>query len=64
MDHYSKNDLETAKAVELFLQKDVGKPGEEGWLPRDLASAKYVFFTRISGGFSPLMVINTATTGR
>ncbi|RDB27929.1 hypothetical protein Hypma_002146 [Hypsizygus marmoreus] len=33
MDHYSKNDLQTAKPTEHFF-KDIGKPGHDGWLTK------------------------------
>ncbi|KAG6822807.1 hypothetical protein H0H87_002584 [Tephrocybe sp. NHM501043] len=39
MDHFSKNDYETAKATELFF-RDVGKTGEEGWMPKALGHFK------------------------
>ncbi|KAG6907371.1 hypothetical protein DXG01_009192 [Tephrocybe rancida] len=38
MDHFSKNDYETAKATELFF-RDVGKTGEEGWMAKALSHA-------------------------
>ncbi|KAF8143755.1 tryptophan dimethylallyltransferase-domain-containing protein [Mycena galopus ATCC 62051] len=38
MDFFGKNDLTTAQSVENFL-KEVGKPGESGWLPGDIARA-------------------------
>ncbi|KAG6812895.1 hypothetical protein H0H92_015630 [Tricholoma furcatifolium] len=38
MDHFSKNDYETAKATELFFE-DVGKPGAKGWMVDALSHA-------------------------
>ncbi|KAG6841276.1 hypothetical protein C0991_000254 [Blastosporella zonata] len=38
MDHFSKNDYETAKATELFF-RDVGKTGEKGWMTKALGHA-------------------------
>ncbi|KAG6907369.1 hypothetical protein DXG01_009190 [Tephrocybe rancida] len=38
MDHFSKHDYDTAQATELFF-KDVGKPGESGWMAEALAHA-------------------------
>ncbi|KAG6907709.1 hypothetical protein DXG01_007727 [Tephrocybe rancida] len=38
MDHFSKNEYDTAQATELFF-KDVGKPGDEGWITKALAHA-------------------------
>ncbi|KAG6906065.1 hypothetical protein DXG01_016067 [Tephrocybe rancida] len=60
MDHFSKNDYETAKATELFF-KDVGKPGEEGWMVEALAHAnphrpldkRYGIHTMASFGTKP-----------
>ncbi|KAJ6497587.1 aromatic prenyltransferase [Mycena sanguinolenta] len=38
MDFFGKNDFTTAQSVEGFL-KEVGKPGEPGWFPGDIARA-------------------------
>ncbi|KAF8202081.1 aromatic prenyltransferase [Mycena galopus ATCC 62051] len=38
VDLFGKNDLTTAQSVESFL-KEVGKPGESGWFPGDIARA-------------------------
>jgi hypothetical protein len=38
MDFLGKNDLTTAQRVEAFL-REIGKPGEPGWLPADIAHA-------------------------
>ncbi|KAG6917120.1 hypothetical protein DXG01_003786 [Tephrocybe rancida] len=38
MDHFSKNEYDTAQGTELFF-KDVGKPGDEGWMTEALAHA-------------------------
>ncbi|KAG6887979.1 hypothetical protein C0995_011262 [Termitomyces sp. Mi166 len=40
----SKNDYETARSTESFF-KDVGKPGEEGWMVKALGHAKLSQFT-------------------
>ncbi|KAF8160720.1 aromatic prenyltransferase [Crassisporium funariophilum] len=38
MDHWSKDDLSTCNGIEAFL-RDVGKPGEKGWLAASLGQA-------------------------
>ncbi|RDB27930.1 4-O-dimethylallyl-L-tyrosine synthase [Hypsizygus marmoreus] len=62
MDHYSKNDLETAKSTESFF-KDIGKPGHDGWLTEALAHANPHRPLEKRNGLHTMVSFGTKPTG-